>query len=58
MKAFRFHGKGDLRLEDIDEPKCGDDQVKVGSQAAYAKISTHDRRSNLPFVEYVEQVSG
>ena len=58
MKAFRFHGKGDLRLEDIDEPRCGDDQVKVSSQSVIAKTSTHDSRSNLPFVEFVEQVSG
>ena len=29
MKAVRFHGKEDLRFEDIPEPKCGKHQVKV-----------------------------
>lgn len=29
MKAVRFHGKEDLRYEDILEPKCGPGQVKV-----------------------------
>ncbi|KAK3699192.1 hypothetical protein LTR37_016553 [Vermiconidia calcicola] len=29
MKAVRFHGKEDLRFEDIQEPKCGAGQIKV-----------------------------
>jgi len=29
MKALVFHGKNDLRLEDIPEPQCGAGQVKV-----------------------------
>ncbi|KAI9875608.1 MAG: hypothetical protein M1830_008206 [Pleopsidium flavum] len=29
MKALRFHGQKDIRLEDIDVPKCGKGQVKV-----------------------------
>ncbi|KAI7699874.1 GroES-like protein [Hortaea werneckii] len=29
MKALRFHGKEDLRYEDISEPACGKGQVKV-----------------------------
>lgn len=29
MKALRFHGKGDLRLEEIAVPSCGAGQVKV-----------------------------
>jgi hypothetical protein len=29
MKAVRFHGKEDLRFEDIPEPKCGKGQIKV-----------------------------
>ncbi|KAI9832288.1 MAG: hypothetical protein M1819_004466 [Sarea resinae] len=31
MKALRFYGKEDLRLEDLPEPVCGKDQVKVRS---------------------------
>lgn len=29
MKALRFHGKKDLRLEQVPVPKCGPGQVKV-----------------------------
>jgi hypothetical protein len=29
MKALRFHGVKDLRLDEIDEPICGKHQVKV-----------------------------
>ncbi|KAK7515111.1 sorbitol dehydrogenase [Phyllosticta citriasiana] len=29
MKAVRFHGKGDLRLEDIPEPHVGPSQIKL-----------------------------
>ena len=30
MKALRFHGQRDLRLEEVEIPVCGKDQVKVG----------------------------
>lgn len=29
MKAVRFHGQKDIRLENIEIPKCGKGQVKV-----------------------------
>ena len=29
MKSVRFHGPGDIRVEDIEEPLCGRGQVKV-----------------------------
>lgn len=29
MKALRFHGQKDLRLEDVEIPICGKGQVKV-----------------------------
>lgn len=29
MKAARFHGRGDIRVEEIEEPTCGKGQVKV-----------------------------
>ena len=35
MKALRFHGQNDIRLEDVEIPKCGMDQVKVGSYHAF-----------------------
>lgn len=29
MKSVRFHGPGDIRVEEIEEPVCGKGQVKV-----------------------------
>lgn len=29
MKAIRFHGPGDIRLDEVEEPVCGKGQVKV-----------------------------
>ena len=35
MKAVRFHGQRDIRLEDVDIVPCGRDQVKVGTFPKY-----------------------
>lgn len=29
MKSVRFHGPGDIRLDEVEEPVCGKGQVKV-----------------------------
>ncbi|KAI9828102.1 MAG: hypothetical protein M1832_003629 [Thelocarpon impressellum] len=29
MRAVRFHGQRDIRLEDVPVPQCGDGQVKI-----------------------------
>ncbi|KAL3478615.1 chaperonin 10-like protein [Aspergillus californicus] len=29
MRAVRFHGRGDVRVDQIDEPVCGEGQVKI-----------------------------
>jgi threonine dehydrogenase-like Zn-dependent dehydrogenase len=29
MRAARYHGLGDIRVEQVEEPKCGEGQVKV-----------------------------
>lgn len=29
MRAVRFHGRADIRLDEIEEPVCGYGQVKV-----------------------------
>lgn len=29
MKSVRFHGPGDIRLDEVEEPMCGKGQVKV-----------------------------
>lgn len=31
MRAVRFHGRRDIRVDQIDEPVCREDQVKVRS---------------------------
>src|ERR1700753_1248702 len=40
MKAVRFHGKEDLRFEDIPEPQVGKGQIKV--QPAWCGICGSD----------------
>lgn len=29
MRAVRFHGREDIRVDEVEEPLCGHDQVKV-----------------------------
>ena len=29
MKALRFHAPGDVRLEEVPEPVCGDDEIVI-----------------------------
>jgi hypothetical protein len=29
MRAARYYGKEDMRVEEIEEPVCGDNQVKI-----------------------------
>lgn len=29
MRSVRFHGRGDIRVDTIEEPTCGKGQVKV-----------------------------
>ncbi|KAJ5194988.1 uncharacterized protein N7498_008426 [Penicillium cinerascens] len=29
MRAVRFHGRGDIRLDQVEEPTCGSGQVKI-----------------------------
>lgn len=39
MRAVRFHGRGDIRLDEVEEPVCGSGQVKVRS--TYRQYSRH-----------------
>lgn len=45
MKALRFHGQKDIRLEDIEIPSCGKGQVKV--KPAYVGICGTDLHEYL-----------
>ncbi|KAJ6139181.1 hypothetical protein N7471_005667 [Penicillium samsonianum] len=29
MRAVRFHGRGDIRIDEVEEPVCGNGQVKI-----------------------------
>lgn len=29
MRAVRFHGRGDIRIDEVEEPVCGNGQVKA-----------------------------
>lgn len=29
MRAVRFHGREDIRVDEVEEPVCGDGQIKV-----------------------------
>lgn len=35
MKSVRYHGAGDIRIEEISEPICGKGEVKVYSQSFF-----------------------
>ena len=37
MKAIRYYGPGDMRLEDIPEPITGEKQVKVKVRLNYVR---------------------
>jgi threonine dehydrogenase-like Zn-dependent dehydrogenase len=45
MKAVRFHGKEDLRFEDIPVPKTGKGQVKI--RPAWVGICGSGRQKHL-----------
>lgn len=60
MKAVRFHGKKDVRYEDIPNPTCGKGQIKVKpawcgicgtgriiKRLLYASVATADRNPRL-----------
>ncbi|KAK4942195.1 hypothetical protein LTR66_014730 [Elasticomyces elasticus] len=40
MKSVRFHGRGDVRVDEVEEPVCGKGQVKM--RPAYAGICGTD----------------
>lgn len=41
MKAVRWHGPGDIRLDEIEEPVCGKGQVKVGILSMRSSTATN-----------------
>ncbi|KAI9930359.1 hypothetical protein ASPWEDRAFT_26889 [Aspergillus wentii DTO 134E9] len=45
MRAVRFHGRGDIRVDQIEEPVCGNGQVKI--KPAFAGICGSDLHEYL-----------
>lgn len=43
MKAVRFHGQRDIRLEEIEVPKCGKGQVKVDRSPRLGELVISDQ---------------
>ena len=39
MRAVRFHGRGDIRVDEIEEPVCGNGQVKVSLGSLVASVA-------------------
>jgi hypothetical protein len=55
MRAARYYGKEDIRVEEIEEPGCGEGQIKVkpafvgicGTGTKYPPSSVLIRANNL-----------
>ena len=41
MKAVRFHGQRDIRVEEVPIPKCGKGQVKVRKLSRFKSQLAH-----------------
>lgn len=46
MRAVRFHGRGDIRVDEIEEPVCGDGQVKVSLAFMFMRSQRYLQYSN------------
>ena len=61
MKALRYHGQKDIRLEQVEIPTCGKNHVKVqgdGCHIFVVSVSEHvSSRSSRPFVAFAGQVT-
>ncbi|EAU37433.1 conserved hypothetical protein [Aspergillus terreus NIH2624] len=59
MRAVRFHGRGDIRVDQIEEPTCAAGQVKVHTYTSLpeTKRHAHMHRYDLHSWESAEAVS-
>lgn len=69
MRAVRFHGRRDIRIDEVEEPACGNGQVKaslalllyrirnVTSETESLTTNLDINRFDLPLSEYVAAVS-
>jgi len=52
MKAWRFHGFGDLRLDDVPEPACGPGQVLVEPLCVQPSVTEAQLAYGIPTLAY------
>jgi threonine dehydrogenase-like Zn-dependent dehydrogenase len=52
MKAWRFHGFGDLRLDDVPEPTCGPGQVLVEPLCVQPSVTEAQLAYGIPTLAY------
>jgi len=52
MKAWRFHGFGDMRLDDVPEPRCGPGQVLVEPICVQPSVTEAQLAQGIPTLAY------
>jgi threonine dehydrogenase-like Zn-dependent dehydrogenase len=52
MKAWRFHGFGDMRLDDVAEPECGPDHVIVEPLCVQPSVTEAQLAQGIPTLAY------
>lgn len=52
MKAWRFHGFNDMRLDDVPEPKCGPNQVLVEPLCVQPSVTEAQLAFGIPTLAY------
>src|SRR5215475_14566369 len=52
MKAWRFHGFGDMRLDDVPEPVCGPGQVLVGPVCVQPSVTEAQLAFGIPTLAF------
>jgi len=52
MKAWRFHGFGDMRLDDVPEPVCGPTQVLVQPLCVQPSVTEAQLAFGIPTLAY------
>src|SRR5260221_7690889 len=52
MKAWRFHGFNDMRLDDVPEPRCGPGQVLVEPLCVQPSVTEAQLAYGIPTLAY------
>lgn len=49
MRAVRFHGRMDIRIDEVEEPDCGHNQVKACREFAFHGVLAFHLKSKSSF---------